>query len=309
MTKTWQYVCAHDMRPENPLHVRLLELWRQVAVETEGRLEVETIPWGGVGPSKVMLAKLLSNEVQFHPVSGMPMSTVVQVAAMEGLPFAYPTSDDALRILDSPFGNHIRREIAAKGLHVFPNVWPQGFNQITSSTIPIRTVADLDGFKLRIAQVPYKVDLFSALGCDVQQVHYQGIYDALKSGRAAGEETPYLYIEIDHFADVQTYLSVTNHRFASFWFCANAEGWRALPQDIRDAVDRNMKKYVQLYRQDMADGNAAACERLKTRLTFNDADVSTFVSRLKENGFYARWRKEFGETAWSLLEAERGPMP
>ncbi len=305
----FHYVCAHDMRAENPLNIRLAQMWDAVRDETQGQLEVELIPWGAAGSSKVSLAKLLNNEIAFHMISGMPLSTIVPVAAMEGLPFAFRSEAEACRIFDGEFGNLLRSEIAAKGLVVFPNIWPQGFNQITSSTVPIRTVEDLKGFKLRTAQVPYKVDLFSSLGCEPQQIYYQAVYDNLKSGAASGQETPYLYVEMDKFVEVQKTLSVTNHRLGSFWMCAHPDSWNALPATVKGSVERNAKKYVALFREDMVKANALAAGRLRSRLVFNEADTSTFVERLKQNGFYNRWRREFGAEAWSLLETQRGPLP
>ncbi|MGZ8202725.1 MAG: TRAP transporter substrate-binding protein [Burkholderiales bacterium] len=309
-TNTFRYICSHDMRVENPLHIRLTEMFEAVRRETGGQLEVEIVPWGGTGPSKLTLTKLLEGDIAFHPVSGMPLSTLVPIAAMEGLPFAFDSEEEACRVMDSEFGDLLRKEIAAKGLIVFPRNWPQGNNQITSSTKPIRTVEDLDGFKLRTAQVPYKVDLFSSLGCKPQQIYYQAVYDSLKSGAASGQETPYLYIEMDRFVEVQKYLSVTHHRMGNFWLCANPGRWHALPRDVQQSVERNADKYVELFRADMVRANAEAAERLKSRLEFNVADTSGFVARLKDSGFYARWRKEFGERAWTLLEEKRGrPLP
>lgn len=294
------------MRAENPLHKHLVELFGAAEAATSGRLTVDVVPWGQSGPSKVTLQKLLSGEVEFHPISGMPLSTIVPLAAMEGLPYAFESEEQACRVFDGPFGDMIRREVSKKGLTVFPHIWWQGFNQMSTSVGPMRDASDLDGFKIRIAQVPYKRDLFSSLGCDPQEIHYQAIYDKLKSGEATGEETPYLYIELDRFAEVQSHLSVTNHRFASFWLCANTEAWNRLPDDIRTTVADLAAKQVRLYRNDMLAANAAACERLKGRLAFNVADTRSFVERLKDNGFYPRWRKEFGEAAWSLLETQRG---
>ena len=73
---------------------------------------------------------------------------------------------------------------------------------------------------------------------------------------------------MDKFVEVQKNLSVTNHRLGSFWMCAHPDSWIALPQKVKDSVER-----------------------------------------LKQNGFYNRWRREFGAKAWSLLEAQRGPLP
>ncbi len=305
----FNYVCAHDMRPDNPLHVHLTQMWEGVARETNGELSVSVIPWGQVGPSKVALAKLLNGEVAFHPVSGMPLSTIAPIAAMEGLPFAYRTEDEACRVLDGPFGDYLRGFIAKAGVVIFPKIWPQGFNQITSSTHPIRNADDLEGFKLRIAQVPYKAELFGALGCDSQQIFYQAIRDKLASGEAHGQETPYLYTEIDGLADVQKYMSVTNHRFAAFWMCANPAAWAALPPEIQAIVQRAFDTQVQRYRQDIARANEEARVRLEPRLQFNVADTASFIDKLARNGFYERCRVRFGEEAWGLLESQRGPYP
>jgi TRAP-type transport system periplasmic protein len=305
-TSGFRYTCSHDMRAENPLHQRLLQLWDRVRERSGGELVVETAPWGGAGPSKQSLDKLLGGELAFHPISGMPLSTIVPLAAMEGFPFAYRSEQEALRVLDGPFGDLLRREIARKGIVIFPKVWHQGFNQITSRGRAIRDVEDLRGFRLRTAQVPYKVDLFSALGCDPQQIHYQAVYAALESGAADGQETPYLYIEMDRAVEVQTHLNVTNHRFAAFWMCANPQRWEALPESVRTIVEEELDRHVALYRADMVAANAAACERLKGRLEFVATDTDSMVRKLVDSGFYRRWRERWGEEAWQSLQAERG---
>ena len=83
-----------------------------------------------------------------------------------------------------------------------------------------------------------------------------------------------------------------------------------LPADVRASVTRNAEKYVGLFRADMERENEAAAQRLKSRLDFNVTDTSGFVTRLQENGFYARWRREFGDKAWTLLEQKRRrPLP
>ena len=271
--------------------------------DTEGQLEVEVVPWGARA-IEGHVDQAARSEIAFHGV-GMPLSTLVPIAAMKA-PVRIRIRSRACRVMDGKLGDLLRSEIAAKGLVVFPKNWPQGNNQITSSTKPIRSVEDLDGFKLRTAQVPYKVDLFKSLGCDPQQIYYQAVYDNLKSGAASGQETPYLYVEMDRFVEVQKYLAVTEHRMGNCWLCANPQRWQALPRDVQEAVERNSAKYVELFRADMERANADAAERLKARLEFTYPGTSRFVDRLRQNGFYTRWRKEFGERAWRLLEDGRG---
>ena len=84
----FHYVCAHDMRAENR-SISGLRRWDAVRDEAQGQLEVRAHTVGRRRFFKVSLAKLLNNEIAFHMISGMPLSTIVPVAAMEGLPFAF----------------------------------------------------------------------------------------------------------------------------------------------------------------------------------------------------------------------------
>lgn len=108
--KQFEYVCANDMRADNPLNLGLTEMWDRIERGTNGVLSVRVMPWGTAGPSKESLAKLIDGCIAFHPVSGMPPSTRVPIAAMEGLPYACRTEEDAFRVLDGEFGTLLRRE-------------------------------------------------------------------------------------------------------------------------------------------------------------------------------------------------------
>jgi TRAP-type C4-dicarboxylate transport system substrate-binding protein len=63
VTETFEYICAHDMRAENPLHRHLTALFSAVEDATNGRLKVDVVPWGQIGPSKVTLQKRRCQQV------------------------------------------------------------------------------------------------------------------------------------------------------------------------------------------------------------------------------------------------------
>ena len=73
------------------------------------------------------------------------------------------------------------REIAASSsLFAFEKIWDNGYRQITSSTKPIKTPEDLNGFKIRVPPSPLWTSMFSALGAAPAA---KGL-----TGRAAGVE-------------------------------------------------------------------------------------------------------------------------
>ena len=86
---------------------------------------------------------------------------------------------------------------------------------------------------------------------------------------------------------------------------ANGDAWNALPSDIQAALTRNAAKYTLLARNDEMLLNNASLDKLKQQgMSFNTADTTSMRARL--GSYYARWKGEFGSTAWGLLEAAAG---
>ena len=44
-------------------------------------------------------------------------------------------------------------------------------------------------------------------------------------------------------------------------------------------------------------------------MAFNDPDPAPFREALRKAGFYAEWKKKYGDEAWAILEEVRGSSP
>jgi len=133
------------------------------------------------------------------------------------------------------------------------------------------------------------------------------VYTALQTHVVDGQENPYAIIDTGKLYEVQKYLSVTNHMWSAFHMLANQEAWKALPPDIQSVVARNNAKYAVLQRRDVEGRNNSLADKLRRRgMVSNNADTSGFRPRL--GGFYKKWRGEFGDTAWTLLEKRSGRL-
>jgi len=134
------------------------------------------------------------------------------------------------------------------------------------------------------------------------------LYEALKTRRVDGQENPLVITEVNKLYEVTRYVSTTNHMWSGFNLLANLKFWDGLPADVQEVVQRNVKKYVAMQRAYTDNLNRELKDKLAARgLIFNTADVATFRTKLGE-GFYQRWKKAFGQTAWSLLEREVGKL-
>ena len=303
------YKYASNVSIDHPLNVRMKECWTAVNRETNGALEVQIFPNNQLGGDTQALQQLRSGALQFFTLDGGILQSVVPVAAIQAVGFAFTDSRQAFGAMDGALGDYVRDAIRAAGLYVHPKMWENGMRQITSSSKPIRSAADLDGFKIRTPPGALWVDLFKSLGAAPAPLNFSEVYTALQTHVFDGQENPYAIIDVGRLYEVQKYLSVTNHMWSAFHFLGNADAWKALPPNVQASVERNVAKYALLQRRDTQLRNESLAEKLVRRgMTLNRADTSGFRTKLSSSGFYTRWKATFGEKAWSLLEKTSGKL-
>jgi tripartite ATP-independent transporter DctP family solute receptor len=305
----FEYKYASNVPISHPLNVRMTEMWKAVETETKGRLKVGVFPNNQLGGDPAMLSQLRTGALQFFTLDGGILQSVVPVAAIQGVGFAFKNSADAFAAMDGPLGAYVRKDIESKGLVVFDKMWENGMRQITASPHPVKVAADLASFKIRTPPGKLWVDLFHSLGAAPTPIAFAEVYTALQSHTVDGQENPYAIIDTAKLYEVQKYLSVTNHMWSAYWLLGNPDAWKALPPDVQAVVSRNASKYALLQRRDTMLLNASLADQLARRgMTVNTADTAGFRAKLRETKFYERWRTEFGTGAWDLLEAHSGKL-
>jgi tripartite ATP-independent transporter DctP family solute receptor len=303
------YRYASNLTVDHPLNVFMRQCWDAVRRETGGRLDVQIFPNSVLGGDTAVLTQLRSGAVQFFTLDGGILESLVPVAAIQGVGFAFRDSADAFAAMDGPLGDEVRSRIAERGLYVHPKMWENGMRQITAGSRAIRRAEDLAGFRIRTPPGALWVDLFKSLGAAPTPINFADVYSALQTKLVDGQENPYAIIDTAKLYEVQKYLSVTNHMWSAYHFLGNGDAWNALPADVRAIVERNLTIFALRQRRDTMLRNASLADKLARRgMIINRADVSGFRTRLTASGFYEKWRATFGPRAWGLLEAHAGRL-
>lgn len=300
----------HNQTDDTPLHKRLTEMWAAVDQESGGRLKVKVFAENNkvAGGDPQARDMLVSGELEFFTLMGGILDEVVPIADIQGMPFAFKDNNQVYAALDGDLGDLLREEAMTKGIYALPRAcFENGFRQITSSTHPIRTVADLKGMKIRIPASQMFADVFKSLGAEPTAINTNRLYESLKSGIVEGQENPLAIVDGFKLYEVQKYVSLTSHMWSGYNLLANLNVWRKLGPDLQTVVQRNAEKYVKLQRADNVALNAALQGALEKRgLIFNVADTSGFRAPLGD--FYMRWKDHFGARAWGMLEAHVGKL-
>src|SRR5262245_26456823 len=136
----------HNQTSDSPLHLRLVEMWTAIRSQTNGRVVTTVFPENNKVPGSdpQALQMLVSGEIQFFTLMGGILGSVVPVAEVQQVPFAFRSAAHAHRTLDGPLGAYIRTETEAKGIYGFPvAAFDNGMRQIGSNTRPVRVPSDL----------------------------------------------------------------------------------------------------------------------------------------------------------------------
>ena len=305
----FNYKYANNSPMTHPLNIRTTEAAARVLEKTGGKVEIKVFPNNQLGSDTDMLSQLRSGALEFFTLSGLILSTLVPVASINGVGFAFKDYGQVWPAMDGALGTMVRNEIGKRGLYAFSKMYDNGYRQITSATKPIKTPEDLSGFKIRVPASPLWTSLFKAFGASPTTINFNEVYSALQTHVVDGQENPLALIDTAKLYEVQKYVAITNHMWDGFWMLANKRAFDAMPANLREIVEAEFNAGAIAERADLATMNNTVAATLKGKgLQFVDTDATAFRAALKKAGFYEEWRGKFGPEAWGVLEQAVGSL-
>jgi len=306
----YAFIQYHNQAEISTLHKNLVAMWDAIRRETDGRAEAAVYAENNklAAGDPAALKMLIAGEIQFFTLMGGIIGTVVPMAEVQQVPFAFRSAAEAHKAIDSPLGAYMGEEMAAKGMYLFPVAgFDNGMRQVTTVARPVNKPEDLAGVKIRVPPGQMIFDTFQAFGAEPVTTSANLIYDAIKTGKVGAQENPLAILENFRIYEVVKYISMTNHMWSGFNQMAHLATWRGLPDDIKDVITRNVTKYVRQQRIDQGNVNASLRDKfIAAGLVFNEVDQAPF--RAKLGNVYATWKDKLGSKCWTLLEAEVGKL-
>ena len=298
---------ANIMPVDHPLNTRMREAAETIKKQTNGQVEIAVFPASQLGTDADMLSQLRSGGIDFFAQTGLILASLVPVASINGIGFAFPDYPTVWKAMDGALGKHVIGAFEKANLIAFDRMWDNGFRQTLSATKPIKTPDDLKGFKIRVPPSPLWTSLFKSIGAAPVSVPWGETYTALQTRVADGLENPLAGIYFAKMHEVGKYLSNTNHMWDGFWFVANKKSFENMPAATRDIVRKVVNDAALQQRADVEKLNKELRANLEKSVQFVDVDPAAFRERLKASGFYSEWQQKMGD-AWALLEQATGKL-
>ena len=292
-----------------PINARLEQAIGRIREASSGRLDIKFFPASQLGSDTDLLSQIRNGGIDFLNIAGSVLSTIVPVAAITNIGFAFTGYDQIWPGMDGALGKMIRAQIEKSGILVVAKAADNGIRQITSGSKPIAAPEDLNGYRIRVPVSPIFTSLFSALGANPTSINFNELYTALQTHLVDGQENGLVAIESGKLYEVQKYVAETSHIWDPFWVLGNRRSVGQLPDDMQEIIHREFDRAAVEQRADVAGLDASLKSQLTAKgLSFTAVDKGAFRAALVKAGFYKQWREKFGAENWQALESVVGAL-
>lgn len=176
--------------------------------------------------------------------------------------FVVPDRRRAYALLDGALGDRLREEVAkATGYQVL-GYWDNGLRHITSA-VPIKSIADCDGLKLRTLANEDHQRVFRALGFDPQAIDVRDLPDAVRSRQVDAQENPLTNTLNFGIHDTHRYILLTRHLLGVALVLFNAEKLAKLSADERAGLQRAVDTATKAQRRFAEDDDDICSAKLR----------------------------------------------
>lgn len=226
--------------PESPIYQAFEYIESEITERSNGRIEAKLFGGGALGGDREVAESIALGDVQLTTMSTSPLVPFVKQLAVFDIPYVFPADPEVQKkvLLESDFSKSLEGYMEPSGFRLagFFNI---GFRQLTTSSVPVHSVEDIEKAKLRIRvqENPYHIELWRLLGAAPTPIAYTELYGALQQGVVDGQENPYLNILSSRFYEVQDYLTETNHILLANLILMDNAWYQSLPEDLQDVVD------------------------------------------------------------------------
>ncbi|GJE04008.1 TRAP transporter substrate-binding protein [Methylobacterium isbiliense] len=212
---------GHNNSPTSITQAHADAFAKAAASLSDGRLAIDIFPSSQLGNEQQMLKAVAEGTLDLTLAPAGVTSPYSSETILVELPFLFPNAAAARAALAGPLGQHCSDLLKPKGIVNLG--WGEiGLRNFTANK-PIRTVADIQGLKLRVPLAPPILKTFQALGAAAETLPFPQLREALRTGRFEAQENPIAQIIAGEMYTVQSHVSLTRHVYTSSLLAFSAD--------------------------------------------------------------------------------------
>ncbi len=259
---------SNGINDKHPAYEASLK-FKELVESASDDFEVEVYHSGQIADDRSAIEMLQFGTLDIVVTSTSPLANFIPEYAVFDLPFTIQTPEQADALLDGPFGEKMFDLLGDQNL-VGLAWWENGFRNLTNSVRAVEKVEDLKGLKIRTMENEIHLDTWRALGANPTPMAFAELFSAMQQGTVDGQENPYPTIDLSQYAEVQDYLSGTNHVYTPFIMLFSKSIWDTYTPEQQEII-KNAAVEAGMYDRELNRQVAdESLERLKENMTFSE---------------------------------------
>lgn len=284
---------------EHPWGLAATEFKNRLEEKSGGRFQVEIYPSSTSGAELDSVAGILLGTTSMTMTGGSFCAYAPSAVLLEA-PWAFNSEEDVQAMIEGDIGASIINDFEDAGYHV---LWYQlrGARELTSN-VPISTLADLQGRKMRMSGNTLHTNMWNAAGAICSTIALSETFNALSQGVVEMEENPYDYIYDNSFHEVQKVVNQTDHVYSTILNVIGADLYDSLDDEMKGWLDETaeeMQEWTNDYYYEHRDDYLQLL--IDAGMTVNsDVDRAAFKEAMLPS--IQEYLEEQGEGLWDMYQ-------
>jgi tripartite ATP-independent transporter DctP family solute receptor len=258
-----EFRVAETQVPDYPTVHGVVQMGKLLDERSGGKLKLKVFANSVLGSERDTIEQLKLGGVDMVRLSAASINNIAPASILVSLPFVFRDEDHMHRVLDGPIGEEILASMASEGL--IGLAWYDDGPRSIYARKPIRSLADMQGVKLRVQQSDMFVAMTKAMGASPTPLPYGEVYTALTTGIIDAAENSVLSYETSRHFEVAKYYSLTRHTLLPSLIVFSKPIWDRLSEADRTLIRQAAKDSVAKQRELAAERQAKSEAELKAR--------------------------------------------
>ncbi len=243
--------------------------------KTDGHVKVSTFAGASLGTEQENLTQIKTNEIQFALFGDVFLTQLLQDYNATSIPFVFENIEESIAYWDSISDIVDEKVKNDGGMYIVGREW-RAPRQLTANKA-IEHPADLAGFKLRVPETKFYLDVWGALGALTTPVNWSEVFTALQTNVVDGQENPIETYYQAGLCEVQSHTMMTSHINTFYTWAVNCDFYDSLPDEYKQAFDEAAEEALEEVNSNLYARQDEIIEKMKTEgHTFVEVDQAEF---------------------------------
>ncbi len=232
---------AHLAPTDDTRHTSLLEFAKAVEERTKGEIKIRIYPNSTLGSDREVIEQQKGGLTELA-LNGEVVSNFYSKWSVINLPYMWRDQEHIEKFLQSDLARQWEKETAAAaGLQIL-GYYARSPRILVTRNKPVKSIADLQGLKIRVPQIDVYMDTWRAFGVQPTPMATSEFMLALKTGTVDGMENPIELMYQWKIYEIAKYLSYTEHMQTRLFLSASKKFFDSLPDDQKKILVEEAQK-------------------------------------------------------------------